>query len=80
MSRHLPRFTAHQQRAADERKLAKILLETGEPAPATPIARNAHRADEHRLLRGIPVVGGVSGTSPGTDPYLETCHRMRVKP
>ncbi len=75
MSRHLPRYHAHQQHIEDERKLARILLETGDPAP-TITARNTHPLDESRLLRGIPVVGGVSGTSPGTDPYLATANKL----
>jgi hypothetical protein len=72
-TRILGRYT--NQHAEDERKLAKILLETGEPAPITTTTQATLPGDKRRL-RGIPVVGGVSGTSPGTDPYFETERRM----
>lgn len=65
MSRILPRFT--DTRLQDEAKLARILLETGEPAPP-PTAQRATLPGDTRRLRGIPVAGGATGTSPGTDP------------
>ena len=71
----LPRFTDH--RIEDERKIARIILETGE-APAATVARATLPGDTRRL-RGIPSVArGVAGVSPGTDPYAETMRRMRA--
>lgn len=65
MSQVLPRYL--DLRADDERKLARILLETGDPAPITTTTRATLPGDTRRL-RGIPVAGGACGTSPGTDP------------
>lgn len=53
------------QAADDARKVAKILLETGESVPVTP-GPGMH-ADPIRL-RGIPVVGGSRGAIWQTDP------------
>jgi hypothetical protein len=64
----LPRAFRLQERAADERKLAQILLETGEPAPP-PQSAGATAPGDGRRLRGIPAVGkGSAGTMFGTDP------------
>ena len=73
MSQPLPRFT--DTRAADERKLGRILRETGEPLPTT--ATNATLPGDTRRLRGIPVAGGACGTSPGTDPLAALLHTIR---
>lgn len=74
MSRILSRFDAHREHLDDERKLARILLETGEHAPITTVTRATLPGDIRRL-RGIPVAGGACGTSPGTDPLHETIRR-----
>jgi hypothetical protein len=65
----LPRFYAMQQRREDERKLAKVILETGGSAPAKAVP-GATAAGDGRRLRGIPVVGRstAGGAIPGTDP------------
>ena len=65
----LPRFYRFQQ-AEDERKLAAIILETGE-APETygkPLTRSADGHDPARL-RGLPAIGrNVIGAVRGSDP------------
>jgi hypothetical protein len=48
---------------------------TGSDQPAT--APRATLPGDSRRLRGIPVVGGVTGTSPGTDPVAELLRRNR---
>jgi len=69
MSRILPRYT--DTTAADERKLARILIEVGEAAPTTTVTRATLAGDERRL-RGIPCVArGVPGASPHTNPLAE---------
>lgn len=78
MSLPLPRFYAHITNAQDARAIERNLQEAGPvEAPAT-VARATLPGDRRRL-RGIPVVGGVSGTSPGTDPYAETERKMRTR-
>jgi hypothetical protein len=68
MSQPLPRYLDTDQDDW-ERKLAEILIDVGEAAP-TANSFGTTIADA-QLLRGIPVVGGVCGTSPGTDPLAE---------
>lgn len=68
---YLPRFYRHQQEIEDERRLAKILLETGE-APdgngSMPLRRSADGHDPARL-RGLPAIGrNVSGAINNSDP------------
>ena len=67
MSRTLPPYdpkTDHEFQF----KLARILLEVGEPAPETPSHGTA--GGDERKLRGIPAIGrGVSGAVPGTAPH-----------
>lgn len=75
MSRILPRFFRQQERAEDAAALAERLLESGEQAPAEQRPGQATLPGDARRLRGIPVVGGVSGTSPGTDPLAEVIAR-----
>lgn len=68
----LPRYTARTEAADDHAKIARILIEVGEPAPVT-ILRATAGGDERRL-RGIPAIGrGVAGAVPGTRP--EDCIR-----
>lgn len=67
MTQILRRFSAVMERMEDERKIGRILEETGTVA-AGPVAKVTLGGDERRL-RGIPAVArGVSGASPGTDP------------
>src|SRR3954452_10637507 len=80
MSRKLPRFDAHYEKVEDQRKLAKILLETGGPAPPPTRVAGARSGGDERALRGLPAIGrGVSGTMPGTDPVQAVLNpRWRV--
>lgn len=76
MSHLLPRFSQRSQRLADERRLAQILSEAGESVPTQTVAR-ATLAGDSRRLRGIPVCAmGVSGTSPGTDPFAAAARNL----
>jgi hypothetical protein len=62
------RYRYTDQHLEDERKIARILLETGEAAPVQTVARATLGGDERRL-RGIPAIGrGVSGAIAGTRP------------
>jgi hypothetical protein len=64
----LRRFHAHHERINDERKLARILLETGEAAPVK--VGHATAGGDQRKLRGIPAIGrGVTGAINGTVPH-----------
>lgn len=64
----LPRFTAATERIEDERKIAKVLLESAS-AEIPPTVARATLPGDNRRLRGIPCIArGVSGVSPGTDP------------
>jgi hypothetical protein len=75
----LPRFYRFQQ-AEEERKLARILLETGEHPDgngAKPLRRSADGHDPARL-RGLPAIGrNVSGAIQGTDPARAVIHPGR---
>lgn len=74
MTQILARFHRHQQKIADEQKIARIVLERGglpDEAELTTVSRATLPGDTRRL-RGIPVAGGACGTSPGTDPYHAT--------
>lgn len=68
MSQLLGRFYIRTQRIEDERKIARIILDSqGVDLPRT-VAR-ATLPGDNRRLRGIPVCArGVSGVSPGTAP------------
>lgn len=73
----LPRFFAELQRIDDERKLARILLETGETAPPKQAAGATSGGDWQRL-RGLPAIGrGCAGAIRGTDPLGEVLRRER---
>jgi hypothetical protein len=71
MPQRLPRFYARLQQIEDLRRVAAVVAAAeasaeGGEAPAT-VARATLPGDKRRL-RGIPAVGGVCGTVPGTDP------------
>lgn len=67
MPQPLPRFL--DTRAEDERKLARILLETGASVPEPARTAGATAGGDERRLRGIPAIGrGVSGAISGTQP------------
>lgn len=69
------------ERLEDERKLAKILLETGEALPEEYRGRPLRAsADGHRddRRRGLPIIGrGTGGASPGTDPLRALLEKER---
>lgn len=77
MSLILRRYDAHAERIADEQRIARILLETGEPAPirvgfATP-------AGDERRLRGIPAIGrGVAGACTDSIPHQQRSHNDAI--
>lgn len=64
MSQPLPRYTDEPDFQA---KLARILLDVGEPAPPS---TGVTAGGDERRLRGIPAIGrGVAGAVPGTAPH-----------
>ena len=69
----LPRFQRRQQEVEDERRIARIILETGGSekdarASLRLVSRSADGHDPARL-RGLPAIGrNVSGEIPGTNP------------
>lgn len=68
MSHPLPRFSAQSEHIADERKIARILLESQSAELPASVARATLPGDTRRL-RGIPICArGVGGVSPGTNP------------
>lgn len=77
MSRILPRFHRHQTTIEDQRKIGRILLEAAPTSEPVKTVTRATLPGDRRRLRGIPVVGGVSGTSPGTDPQSEALRAIR---
>ncbi len=70
MSRLLPRYTTIT--STDALKVDKIIGNSTAPEITVTTKTKATAPGDSRRLRGIPVVGGVSGTSPGTDP-LAAC-------
>jgi hypothetical protein len=80
VARILPRFDAELERIEDERRLGRLLLETGEAAPPKTTAGASNGGDWERL-RGLPAIGrGVSGAVRGSDPLGEVLrreHRLR---
>ncbi len=65
----LPRLLQATQAIEDERKLAKILLETGEAAPVKVVVGGTTSGGDPRRLRGLPAIGrSVSGATRDTDP------------
>lgn len=70
----LPRFLRHMQQAEDARKLAEILLETGEALPVK--TASATSGGDWQRLRGLPAIGrGCAGAIRGTDPLGEVIRR-----
>ena len=66
-------FQRRREAAAMERAKAKAATESGARTGAS-----APRSGEgdHRRLRGIPVVGGVAGVIPGTQPERAAIRRL----
>jgi hypothetical protein len=65
----LPRCRRAMQAIEDERWLAKLRLEPGEPDPK--LVNGAAGGDPARM-RGLPMIArGVKGAAPGTDPVGE---------
>ncbi len=72
MTNILPRYL-NNDHAQWEAKLARILIDTGEPTPPTNTTRKltGYRSGEgdRQRMRAIPVIAeGVGGTIPGTHP------------
>jgi hypothetical protein len=68
VSQLLRRFNAYSERIEDERKVARIVLESRDADLPASVARATLPGDTRRL-RGIPVCArGVAGVSPGTNP------------
>ena len=69
MAELLPRFKALLERIADERRIAKALLEGEAAAVPTRTAAGGTAAGDPRRLRGLPAIGrNVSGATVHTDP------------
>ena len=75
MSRPLPRYTPD----TDPNKLDRILAHTIDIETTTTTHTKATLPGDTRKLRGIPVIGGTSGTSPGTDPHQAYIQKERFK-
>jgi len=73
MSHLLPRFRSHQEDAASV--LTGRRRAPREVAVQQVVNPGACQHADPIRLRGIPVVGGCSGTSPGTDPYQALARR-----
>ena len=73
MSRPLPRY----REDTDPRKLDRIIDET--ITIETTTVTKATLPGDTRRLRGIPVIGGITGTSPGTDPHQAAVAKERFK-
>ena len=65
----VPRFHRFQERLADERKIAKAILEGEAAELPTRTAAGGTAAGDPRRLRGLPAIGrNVSGATHETDP------------
>jgi len=69
-TRLLPRYRTPPAIAVDTLEVARA--RAAFTTPTTQTTSSWNRADQ---LRGIPVVGGCAGVSPGTDPLRETLRR-----
>jgi len=78
LSRILPRFYRQQLASQDAANITRILHEAGANTAPEPTVARATLPGDRRRLRGIPVVGGVGGTSPGTDPVGELIRKERA--
>lgn len=76
MSRILPRFNRIQEHINDQRHIARLILDAG-PTDTPPTTTRATLPGDRRRLRGIPVAGGATGTSPGTDPLAALLAKER---
>lgn len=70
MTQILPRFYRRTLARQDQAAVDKAVNES---VDNTPVA-GATAPGDRRKLRGIPVAGGATGTSPGTDPFLAVQH------
>ncbi len=75
MSRPLPRYRDD----TDPRKLDRIIDDTITLEVVTTTHTKATLPGDTRRLRGIPVIGGITGTSPGTDPHQAAVARENSK-
>ena len=80
-ARLLPRYrTTTQPRRLDDHLHQLEARDNATTATVTAGPRESEDDRRHKRLRGIPVVGAVTGTSPGTDPLAELLrndHRRR---
>lgn len=76
MAQRLPRWTNTTH--TDALKLDKIIGTTTTTETIT-VHTKATLPGDTRRLRGIPVVGGIGGTSPGTDPLGALLHKENLK-
>lgn len=64
----------HRTRRRNERVIAEAALDAGHALPDSPGRKKAYTAGDSRHARGVPFfpsVGGILGTSPGTDPVRD---------
>ena len=76
MSQPLPRYNRIEQQRADQQKLARILKDAT-PDTSTHKHTRATLPGDKRRLRGIPIAGATTGTSPGTDPLAALLAKQR---
>jgi hypothetical protein len=77
--RPLRRFDMYREKIESDRKLAKILLETGEAAPKS--SAGVTSGGDERRLRGLPAIGrGVSGAIRDTSPHLAVIAKESRRP
>ena len=77
MSRLLPRYTTIT--STDALKVDKIVGNSTAPDITITNKNKQTEPGDKRKLRGIPVVGGVGGTSPGTDPLGALLHKENLR-
>ena len=80
MSRILPRYQRTQLAEADSKKISKIIGDSTAPATNTTTNTSKHYSPtpaDRRRLRGIPVAGAATGTTPGTDPLRVLLNKER---
>ncbi len=77
MSRLLPRYTTIT--TTEALKVDRVIGNSTAPDITVTSKTKQTEPGDKRKLRGIPVVGGVGGTSPGTDPLGALLHKENLK-